>query len=92
MKNFKMILSAFAVVAIVSGALAFKSKAFSGGSIYCLASGTTQAVCPVADVVEYVPGGLASDPCPVIAPGTVAHVTSGSTCINSTASGFTSVN
>lgn len=35
MKNLKMVFSAFAVLAIVSGALAFKARTFTPGNIYC---------------------------------------------------------
>jgi hypothetical protein len=38
MKNLKMSLSAFAVLAIVGSALAFKAKPFNAGNIWCYAS------------------------------------------------------
>jgi hypothetical protein len=81
MKNLKMYLSAFAVLAIVGSALAFKGKAFGQGTEFCLASGTVTGACPTSDRVDFqvTPGATLANPCT----GTdVAHFNSGGNCIN----------
>jgi len=64
MKKAKLMLTAITVVAVVSGALAFKAKTFQFANVYC---GTTTDVCSIpADKVafQYVgTSGTVSNPC-----------------------------
>jgi len=68
MKNLKMYLSAFAVLAIVGSALAFKSKAFNAGTVWCFsgtpASGESCSSQGGTQVnFEVLSGGDVSTPC-----------------------------
>jgi hypothetical protein len=71
MKNLKMSLSAFAVLAIVGSALAFKAKPFSFGNVWCFTSTPANQLLPCTgqangtrEKIETVStGGSTSNPC-----------------------------
>ena len=54
MKNLKVLLSAFAIIAIVGVAFAFKSKpaAYSNANVYCLSS------CSSGSLVDFTPDNV----------------------------------
>lgn len=64
MKKAKVMLSAFAVLAIAAGALAFKAsnaiRFFTSGSVFCTST------CPAGQQVAFKvdPSGLQTHPCP----------------------------
>jgi hypothetical protein len=83
MKRVKLMLSAFAILAIVGSALAFKAKTFTAPTVFCLATGTVSGVCP-SGLVNYVVdvNGDVTNPCS----GTlVPHVYNGTSCVNTPA-------
>jgi len=63
MKKVRFMLTAFAVIALVGAALAFKANKFTHAAIFC----ETSAVCADADLINYVvtaSGGSSTNPCP----------------------------
>jgi hypothetical protein len=95
MKNFKLMFSAFAVLAIVGSALAFKAKAFNQGKLYCFANGdipnvvqtefctvTGQPVSTKIDWQVVTTGTNSTNPCPV--GQTPFDGASGTACVQTT--------
>lgn len=79
----KKVVSAFAVLAVVGAALAFKTKAFVPGDIYCSATAPDpsktcdQNFFTLVDFAQSTTGSL-GNPCLA---GQNPYITSGSTCI-----------
>jgi hypothetical protein len=91
MKKMKLIVSAFAVLAVVGSALAFKASNFNQANVFCLTTGSTPAgACPTGDLVLYIPdavdhSGDVTNPCPT---GQSPYVNSGSNCVESSSPFF----
>jgi len=90
MKKFKMFASAFTVLAVVGGALAFTTKPISAGDVFCVPTTVTpdqnhscasqQALNGDAQTYNFVSsGGSLTSPCASLS-GTVTYVDDGSSC------------
>lgn len=74
MKKIRMMISGFALLALVTGALAFKSKSvFASGSVWC------SSTCPAGEQIAFKvdPNGTTTVPCGV---GNQPYAYCGNTC------------
>jgi hypothetical protein len=85
MKNLKLLLSGFVVLAIVFSSLAFKGRLLMPGTVYCLTDQLPHT-CNTF-LTDYIEGGTVTTPCPAGRAPYIIDPING--CIRSQAAGFT---